>query len=151
MSSLNQLKAPRGATKVRKRVGRAAGQARALQGLEIDDAAGRQAREVGHLDLLELEPEGVGEPELREAALQRHLPALEALEVHVARAGLLALGAAARRLALPGGLAATDALLLLDTAARRRLQIRQLVHRRLRADPLDPLARGKAPTLNVEY
>ena len=78
-----------------------------LQRGGIDDAG--EPLEVADLDLLELAPEEVLEAELREAPLERHLAALEALEVHVAGAGLLALAAAAGGLAEAGALATTDA------------------------------------------
>ena len=63
--------------------------------------------------------EEVVEAELRQAPLERHLAALEALEVHVAAAGLLALAAAARGLAEAGPLAAADALALAVRALGR--------------------------------
>src|SRR5207302_3450532 len=57
------------------------GQAEALEDADVDERV--------------LDAEGVGEPALGNPALQRHLAALEADEVHVAGAGLLALAAAA--------------------------------------------------------
>src|SRR6266542_2247761 len=100
----------------------AADEARLLQRGRVDHPG--QPLEIGHLDLLELAPVDVVETELRQAPLERHLPALEALEVHVARAGLLALTAAAGGLAEAGRLATTDPLL--DAVrALGRLQVRQ--------------------------
>src|SRR5262245_23266591 len=82
--------------------------ARLLERLEVDDA---------FLDVAELvetnlghEPGGRGpEPDLRQAALQRHLAALEADLVVAALARPLTFYAAATGLALAGGRAATDA------------------------------------------
>ena len=88
----------------------AAHEARLLQRGRVDHAG--EPLEIGHLDLLELAAVDVVEAELREAPLERHLAALEALEVHVAGAGLLALAAAAGGLAEAGRLATADALLL---------------------------------------
>jgi hypothetical protein len=50
--------------------------------------------------------------------MERHLAALEPLEMHVTAARLLALGAAAGGLAEAAGLAATDALALAAGALR---------------------------------
>src|SRR5437588_2088722 len=90
------------------------GQAEALEDADVDERV--------------LDAEGVGEPALGNPALQRHLAALEADEVHVAGAGLLALAAAAGGLAGAARLAATDPLLLFHAAAGRRGQLRQLIH-----------------------
>ncbi len=68
-----------------------------LEGRRVDEPG--EPLEVADLDLLELAAEHGLEAELRQAALERHLAALEPLEVHVARAGLLALAAAAGGLA----------------------------------------------------
>src|SRR5207249_3998262 len=69
------------------------------------------------------------EPALGDAALDGHLPALEADEVHVAGAGLLTLATSAGGLAGATGLTAPDPLLFLYSTAARRRQSRQLVHR----------------------
>jgi hypothetical protein len=74
-----------------------------------------------------LAPERILEAELRHPALQRHLAAFKALEVHVAGAGFLALPAA------PGGLAPARALATADTLLRLarpggRLQLRERNH-----------------------
>src|SRR5439155_23496869 len=88
-----------------------------------------QALQVADVDQGVLQPEGVGEPALRDAALDGHLPALEADEVHVAGAGLLALAASAGGLSRAAGLTAPDPLLFLHSTTARRRQSRQLVHR----------------------
>src|SRR4051812_47481261 len=64
------------------------------------------------IDLGEFQPEDVGEAALRQAPVQRHLPALEPLDAH-ARARGLALAAATGLLALAGTDAAADTLALL--------------------------------------
>src|SRR3954452_8221266 len=60
------------------------------------------------IDLGEVEPEDVVEAALRQAPMQRHLAALEALDSHARTRGL-ALAAAARSLALAGTDATADA------------------------------------------
>src|SRR5207244_12739595 len=75
-----------------------------------------------------LNPLRVREPALGNRALQRHLAAFEADEVHVAGAGLLALAATAGGLAQPTGLPPPHPLLFFHPATSRRSQSRQLVH-----------------------
>src|SRR5205823_12318700 len=87
-----------------------------------------QALQVADVDQRVLQPERVGEPALRDPALDGHLPTLEADEVHVAGAGLLALAAPAGGLAGPAGLPAPDSLLFFHSTTARRRQSRQLVH-----------------------
>src|SRR6185295_8676673 len=67
------------------------------------------------IDLGEVEPEDVVETALRQASMQRHLAALEALDAHARTRGL-ALAAAARSLALAGTDATADAHALLARA-----------------------------------
>src|SRR3990172_7854202 len=93
-------------------------EARPLERGEIDHRARRQLLQAPDLHLLQLPPEDAVEAELRQAALERHLAALEPLEMHVTGARLLALGAAAGGLAEAAGLAATDALALAAGALR---------------------------------
>src|SRR5712691_6739326 len=89
---------------------------------------GIDAFQVGHVDDGVLHPERVGEPPLGDAALDGHLPTLEADEVHVAGAGLLSLPAAAGRLAGPAGLSPAYPLPFLHSPTRRWSQSAQLVH-----------------------
>src|SRR3989442_4332713 len=62
------------------------------------------------------------------AALQGHVAAFKADEVHVAGAGLLAFAATAGGLAQPTGLPPPHPLLFLHPTTSRRSQSRQLVH-----------------------
>src|SRR5207302_5716536 len=101
--------------------------ARREQLVEID-VGQAEVLEVADVDQRVLDAEGVGEPALGDAPLDGHLPALEADEVHVAGAGLLALAAAAGGLAGARRLATADALLLFDASATGRGQLAQLVH-----------------------
>src|SRR5690606_19046911 len=87
-------------------------QPRRAQGVGRDGRAGIE----GRLDLVEvhhgvLRPEDVREAALGHAAMERHLAALEAALVRIARARLRALVAAARRLAVARPGAPADALL----------------------------------------
>src|SRR5207237_6619189 len=104
-----------------------------LDGARLDelvevDLGQAQRLEVADVDQRVLYPERVGEPALRDAALDRHLAAFEAGEVHVAGAGFLALAATAGGLALAAGLAAPDPLLFFPPTATRRPRPRQLIH-----------------------
>ena len=85
---------PRILTRVERRGTRPA----ALQRREVDRApAAKRSSSVAHVDREDLLAEGVLEAALREAALHRHLTALEAeARAVVAGAGLLALDALAR-------------------------------------------------------
>ncbi len=89
---------------------------------------GIDALQVAHVDDGVLHPERVGEAPLRDAALDGHLPTLEADEVHVAGAGFLSLPAAAGRLAGPARLAPPYPLLFLHSTAGGGSQSAQLVH-----------------------
>ena len=86
----------------------------------IDHAAGREAaqRLEVHDGVLRLAAEGQ-EAALGQAAVERHLAALEAAALAAARAGPLALVALGRRLAVAGAGPAADALAPLDGAGRR--------------------------------
>src|SRR6185369_1769358 len=71
-----------------------------LQGRQVDDARREALLERADVDREQLRPERVLEPLLGEAALHRHLTALEAeARAVVTGAGLLALDALARLLA----------------------------------------------------
>src|SRR5258708_7806629 len=99
-------------------------QAGGAQGVDVDDTAGLEAAELAEVDDRVFLAERVVEAaQLGQALRQRHLAALEALG-QPRGAGELALGAAARGLALAGGDAAADALAR-TAAARRGMQIVQ--------------------------
>src|SRR5262249_54878577 len=97
-------------------------------GLGVEPAGVDRGLQAAQIDDLELAPEQVLEAALGQAAVQRHLAALEALDGD-AGARLLALDAAARGLAQAGADAAAQALL----AAPRARIVADLVqpHRRL--------------------
>ena len=67
--------------------------------LGVDQLGVDRVLQPVEVDLGEIEPEDVVEAALRQAAMQRHLAALEALDAHARTRGL-ALAAAARSLAL---------------------------------------------------
>src|SRR6266702_5056941 len=67
--------------------------------LDVDQLGVDRLLKPVEVDLDEVEPEDVVEAALRQAAMQRHLAALEALDAHARTRGL-ALAAAARSLAL---------------------------------------------------
>jgi len=93
------------------------------QAVGIDHAVGRerpQRFEVDHR-VLGLAAEGQ-EAALGQPAIERHLAALEAAGLAAARAGLVALAALGRRLAVAGARPAADPLAAGDRA-RRRAQI----------------------------
>src|SRR5207248_2094485 len=96
--------------------------------LERHRLARAEPVEIANVHDRVLDPERIREAALREASLDRHLPALEAEEVHVARARLLSLAAAAGGLAGTARLAPPDPLALLHSAAARGSQSAQLVH-----------------------
>src|ERR1700731_3969072 len=91
------------------------------QRLGVDGARGVERLGVDRpldaveVDLGKFEPEDIVEAALRQAPMQRHLAAFEALDAH-ARARGLALAAAARGLALAGADAAADPHALLARA-----------------------------------
>src|SRR5882672_2051287 len=99
----------------------AAHHARLHQRLGVNHAAGIEQLGVDRLlnpveiDLDEIEPDDVVEAALGQAAMQRHLAALEALDAHAGARGL-ALAATAGGLALAGADATADAHALLARA-----------------------------------
>src|SRR5207237_9921241 len=102
--------------------------ARLLQGLDGHLALQLEPPQLAYVDDGLLHPERVGEAPLGDPALEGHLAALEADEVHVAGAGLLHLPAPAGRLAGPARLPPPDPLLLLHAPTGRWSESRQLVH-----------------------
>src|SRR5256884_5112187 len=83
--------------------------------LDVDQLGVDRLLQAVEIDLGEVEPEDVVEAALRQAPMQRHLAALEALDAHARTRGL-ALAAATRSLALAGTDATADAHALLARA-----------------------------------
>src|SRR3954447_21388389 len=83
--------------------------------LDVDQLGVDRFLKPVEIDLGEVEPEDVVEAALRQAPMQRHLAALEALDAHARTRGL-ALAAAARSLALARTDATADAHALLARA-----------------------------------
>src|SRR6185312_12210421 len=84
--------------------------------LDVDEAGVDRRLHLAEVDLVELDGERrVAEAALRQAAMQRHLAALEALDAHAGARGL-ALAAAASGLAHAGANAAADAHAILARA-----------------------------------
>src|SRR5262249_46199062 len=90
----------------------------AAKGRLVHHRACREALQLSQVDDRVAKPVGRGKPELGQAPLQRHLTALESLEVHVSRPRLLALATAAGRLAQPRSLPAADPLLAVPRVSR---------------------------------
>ena len=88
--------------------------------LNVDDGAVLKLVENGDVERIQRLREDVVEAPLRDAACQRHLAALEADAGAAAAARLLALVAAARGLAVTGGMASALALVNMGGAGYGR-------------------------------
>src|SRR5262249_20830325 len=108
----------------------------------IDHRARIQSLEIDQVDDRVFDPVGRAKAEFRQAALQRHLPALETFEVHVAGPRFLSLAAAAGGLSAAGALSSPHPLLAM-TGPCGSAQLKQIHRHHLTLSHFLPPALGE--------